>query len=41
MHVYHKDAFNFEVSFYSSTYDARWMCFKFTHILMNIVGSID
>ena len=41
MYVYHKAAFTFEVSFSTSTYDARWMCFNFTHILMNIVGSID
>ena len=40
MYVYHKAAFTFEVSFSTSTYDARWMCFNFTHILMNIVGSI-
>ena len=40
MYVYHKAAFTFEVSFSTSTYDATWMCFNFTHILMNIVGSI-
>ena len=40
MYVYHKAAFTFEVSFSTSTYDARWMWFNFTHILMNIVGSI-
>ena len=41
MYVYLKAAFTFEVSFSTSTYDARWMYFNFTHILMNIVGSID
>ena len=41
MYVYHKAAFTFEVSFCTSTYDARWMYFNFTHIFMNIVGSID
>ena len=41
MYAYHKAAFTFEVSFSASTYDARWMGFNFTHILMNIVGSID
>ena len=41
IYVYHKTAFTFEVSFSTSTYDAKWMCFNFTHILMNIVGSID
>ena len=41
MYVYHKAAFNFEVSFPTLTYDARWICFNFTHILMNTVGSID
>ena len=41
MYAYHKAAFTFEVSFSTSTYDARWMGFNFTHILMNIVGSID
>ena len=39
--VYHKVAFTVEVSLSTSTYDARWMCFNFTHILMNIVGSIE
>ena len=38
MYVYHKAAFTFEVSFSTSAYDARWMCFNFAHILMNIVG---
>ena len=41
MYVYHKAAFIFEVSFSTSTYDARWLKVNFTHILMNIVGSID
>ena len=41
MYVYHKAAFTFEVSFSTSTYDARSMCFNFTHIWINIVGSID
>ena len=41
MYVYHKPPFTFEVSFSTSTYDARWMCFNFTYILMNIVRSID
>ena len=41
MYVYHNPAFTFEVSFSTSTYDARWMCFNFTYILMNIVRSID
>ena len=41
MYAYHKAAFTFEVSFSTSTYDARWMGFNFTHILVNIVGSID
>ena len=41
MYVYHKAASTFEVSFSTSTYDGRWMCFNFTHTLMNIVGSID
>ena len=39
MYVYHKTAFAFEVSFFTSTYDARWMCFNFTHILMKKVES--
>ena len=29
------------VSVTTPTYDARWMCFNFTHILMNIVENID
>ena len=41
MYVDHMAAFTFEVSFSPSTYDARWMYFNFTHILMSIVGSID
>ena len=41
MYVYHKAAFTFDVSFSTPTYDARRMCLNFTHILMNIVGSID
>ena len=41
MYVYQNAAFTFEVSFSTSTYDAKWMCFNLTHILMNIVGSID
>ena len=39
MYGYHKAAFTFEVSFSTSTYDARWMCFNFTHSF--IVGSVD
>ena len=31
----------FVASFSTPTYDVRWMCFNFTHNLMNIVGSID
>ena len=31
----------FEVSFSTLTYETRWMCFNFTHSLMNIAGSID
>ena len=41
MYVHHKAAFTFEVSFSTNTYGARWMCFNFTHTLMNTVGSID
>ena len=41
LYVCHKDAFTFEVSFSTPTYNARWMYFNFTHILMNMVGSID
>ena len=41
MYVYHKATFTLELSFSASTYDAKWMCFNFTHILMNIVGTID
>ena len=41
MYVYHKAAFTFKVRFSTSAYDVRWMRFNFTHILMNIVGSID
>ena len=41
IYVYHKATINFEVSFSTPTYDARWMCFNFTHILVNIVRSID
>ena len=40
MYVYHKATFTFEVSFSTSTYDVRWMCFNVKHILMNIVGTI-
>ena len=40
MYVYHKAEFTFEVGFSTSTYDAKWMCFNFTHILKNVVGSI-
>ena len=39
MYDYHKAAFTFK--FLYSQYDARWMCFNFTHSLMNIAGSID
>ena len=39
MYVSHKTVFTFEVSFPTS--DAGWMCFNFTHRLMNIAGSID
>ena len=41
IYCYHKATFTFKVRFSTSTYDARWMCFNFTHILMNMVGSID
>ena len=41
IYVGHKAAFTFEVSFSISTYDARWMGFNFTYILMKIVESID
>ena len=41
MYVYHNAAFTFEVSFSTSTYDAKWMYFNFTHILMDIAGRID
>ena len=41
MYAYHKAAFTFEVSLSTPTYDATWMCFNFTHSLMNTVGSID
>ena len=41
IYFYHKVAFTFEVSFSTSTYDARRMCFNVPHILMNIVESID
>ena len=41
MYVYHNAAFTFEVSFSTSTYDAKWMGFNFTHILVNIIGSIE
>ena len=41
MYVYHNAAFTFEVSFTTSTYDAKWMGFNFTHILVNIIGSIE
>ena len=41
MYVYHKAAFTFEERFSTFTYDARRMCFNFTHILMIIVGTID
>ena len=41
MYLYHNAAFTFKVSFSTSTYDAKWMGFNFTHILVNIIGSID
>ena len=41
MYVYHNAAFTLEVSFSTFTYDAKWMCFNFTHILMNLVVRID
>ena len=41
MYVNHVAAFTFEANFSTPTYDARWMCFNFTHSLINIVGSID
>ena len=41
MYVYQKAAFTFYASFFTSSYDARWLYFNFTHILMNIVGSSD
>ena len=41
LYGYHKAAFTFKVRFSTSTYDAKWMCSNFTHILMNIVGNID
>ena len=41
MYVYHNAAFTFEVSFSTPTYVTKRMCFNFTHILINIVGSID
>ena len=31
----------FVANFSTPTYDVRWMCFNFTHNLINIVGSID
>ena len=31
MYIYHKAAFTFEGIFSTSTYDARRMCFHFTH----------
>ena len=37
MYVHHKAAFTFS----TPKYDVRWMCFNFTHSLLNIVGSID
>ena len=41
-YIYHdKATFTFAVCFSTPTYDARWMCFNFTHSWMNIVGSID
>ena len=39
MYVYHKAAFTFEVIFSTLTY-AKWMCFNFTHSLMDFTGSI-
>ena len=41
MHDYHKAAFTYEVSFSTPTYDAKWVCFNFTHSFMNIIGSSD
>ena len=41
MYVYHNAAFTFELSFSTSTYEAKWMCFNVIHLLINIVGSID
>ena len=41
IYVYHKAAFTFEVCFFTSAYDAKWMYFNFIHMLMNIDGSID
>ena len=41
MHDYHKAAFPYEVSFSTPTYDAKWVCFNFTHSFMNIIGRSD
>ena len=42
IYIYHnKAAFIFAAWFSTHTHDARWMCFNFTHSLMNLVGSID
>ena len=41
IYVYHKAAFIFELSFPTSTYDARSLWVDFTHVLMNIVERID
>ena len=41
MYIYHKATFTFEASFSTPAYEVRWMCFNFTHSLMNIAGSID
>ena len=41
MYVDHKAAFTFQVSFSNSTFDTQRMCFNLTHILINILGSID
>ena len=41
MFYHNKAAFTFGAIFSTPTYNARWMCFNFTHSLMNIVGSID
>ena len=40
MYAYHKAAFTFEESFSTLAYDATWMCFNFTHSLMNVVEAL-